>query len=242
MFGIDLAAFGAVEMTNSGPAAPNEIGFSDAKTRWDEKWTGDKSGVSIYKAAAKFKLGDFWARGGYIQPTGQTLLAPHWSFMPGTYRGAEGGAKFDFDTAGALSMSYMWTDEYKAPWYQNMYNFRQADGKTGISYLHSIGAKYDFKNKLVLEAAFGQAKDYMDQYFAKASYAFPVAGNDLRTSYQFYGAKDKVDGGFKDVNDVYDGLARLQALTLGYTTGPFDLRLEGTGPKLTATKATSCNV
>ncbi|CCV60839.1 chitoporin ChiP [Yersinia enterocolitica] len=228
MFGIDLAAFGAVEMTNSGPAAPNEIGFSDAKTRWDEKWTGDKSGVSIYKAAAKFKLDDFWARGGYIQPTGQTLLAPHWSFMPGTYRGAEGGAKFDFDTAGALSMSYMWTDEYKAPWYQNMYNFRQADGKTGISYLHSIGAKYDFKNKLVLEAAFGQAKDYMDQYFAKASYAFPVAGNDLRTSYQFYGAKDKVDGGFKDVNDVYDGLAWLQALTLGYTTGPFDLRLEGT--------------
>ncbi|CQJ13540.1 OprD family outer membrane porin [Yersinia enterocolitica] len=100
MFGIDLAAFGAVEMTNSGPAAPNEIGSSDAKTRWDEKWTGDKSGVSIYKAAAKFKLGDFWARGGYIQPTGQTLLAPHWSFMPGTYRGAEGGAKFDFDTAG----------------------------------------------------------------------------------------------------------------------------------------------
>lgn len=65
-FGIDLAAFGAVELNNSGPAAPNEIGFSDAKSRWDEKWTGDRSGVSIYKAAAKFKLGHFWAQGGYI--------------------------------------------------------------------------------------------------------------------------------------------------------------------------------
>lgn len=43
-----------------------------------------------------------------------------------------------------------------------------------------------------MEAAFGQAKDYMDQYFAKASYAFPVAGNDLRTTYQFYGAKTKL--------------------------------------------------
>ncbi|NHW59593.1 ChiP family protein, partial [Escherichia coli] len=63
--GIDLAAFGAAELNNSGPAAPNEIGFSDAKSRWDEKWTGDRSGMSVYKAAAKFKLGNFWAQGGY---------------------------------------------------------------------------------------------------------------------------------------------------------------------------------
>lgn len=53
--------------------------------------------MSIYKAAAKFKLGHFWAQGGYIQPKGQTLLRPHWSFLPGTYRGAEAGAVFDFD-------------------------------------------------------------------------------------------------------------------------------------------------
>lgn len=62
--GIDLAAFGALELNTSGPAAPNEIGFSDAKSRWDEKWTGDRSGMSVYKAAAKFKLGNFWAKGG----------------------------------------------------------------------------------------------------------------------------------------------------------------------------------
>lgn len=68
---------------------------------------GDKSGISLYKAAAKFKYGAVWARGGYIQPTGQTLLAPHWSFMPGTYRGAEAGANFDYGDAGALSFSYM---------------------------------------------------------------------------------------------------------------------------------------
>ncbi|MGQ7951570.1 ChiP family protein, partial [Providencia huashanensis] len=60
--GLDLAGFTAIELSNSGPAAPNEIGFSDAKTRWDEKYKGDRSGVSIYKAAAKMKYGPFWGR------------------------------------------------------------------------------------------------------------------------------------------------------------------------------------
>ena len=35
--------------------------------------------------------------------------------MPGTYQGAEAGANFDYGDAGALSFSYMWTNEYKAP-------------------------------------------------------------------------------------------------------------------------------
>ncbi len=34
--------------------------------------------------------------------------------MPGTYQGAEAGASFDYGDAGALSFSYMWTNEYKA--------------------------------------------------------------------------------------------------------------------------------
>ncbi|QKJ86384.1 Chitoporin [Paramixta manurensis] len=231
LVGLDLAAFGALELSSHGPAAPNEIGFSESKTRWDERWRGDKNGASIYKAAIKFHVGDYWLRGGYLQPTGQTLLAPHWSFLPGSYRGFETGLSHDFGDAGVLSLSYMWADEYKAPWYRNMYNFRQADGVTGISYLHSIGAKYDFGHDLVLEAAFGQAESYMDQYFAKISNAFSLAGHDLRTSYQFYGAQDKQHGGVSNANDVYDGLAWLQALTFGYTHGPFDFRVEGTWVK-----------
>lgn len=228
VIGLDLAAFGVLEMSGKGPAAPNEIAFSDAKTRWDEKWSGDKNGATIYKAAVKVKIQDYWLRAGYIQPAGQTLLAPHWSFLPGTYRGIEAGAVYDFAESGALSLSYMWSDEYKAPWYRNMYQFRKADGKTGIHYLHSVGVKYDFKNNLIVEGAFGQAADYMDQYFSKVSWAFPVAGYDLRTSWQFYGAQDKEQGGAANPNDVYDGLAWLQALTLGYTAGPLDFRLEGT--------------
>ena len=43
--------------------------------------------------------------------------------MPGTYQGAEAGAKLDFDDRGALSFSYMWANEYKAPWYNETDNF-----------------------------------------------------------------------------------------------------------------------
>ena len=231
VIGIDLAAFSALELFNGGPGAPNEIGFSDAKTRWEEHWTGDKNGASLYKAALKIKYHDLGLRGGKIQPEGQTLLAPHWSFLPGTYRGLETGYRLHFADDTALSFSYMWTDRYKAPWYEKMYNFRKADGITAIRYLHSIGFKYDFKNKLIFEGAFGQAKGYMDQYFSKVSYTVPFYGNDLRSSYQFYGAKDKEHGAVTNVNDIYDGLAWLQALTLGYTAGPFDFRLEGTWVK-----------
>ncbi|AXF75235.1 OprD family porin [Erwinia tracheiphila] len=229
--GFDLAAFSAVELGQTGPASPNEIGFSKTKSRWGERWDGDTGGVNLYKAAVKMKYNNYWLRGGYLQPTGQSLLAPQWSFMPGTYRGVEIGSVYDFADAGELSLSYFWANEYKSPWYRNMYNFRKADGITGINYLHSVGAKYDFKNNLIVEGAFGQAADYMDQYFTKVSYSFPVAGNSLRTNWQFYGAKDKESGGASNINDAYDGLAWLQALTLGYTTGPFDFRLEGTWVK-----------
>mgnify|MGYP002247866078 CR=1 FL=1 len=76
---------------NGDSSHPNEIAFSKSNKAYDEDWSGDKSGISLYKAAAKFKYGPVWARAGYIQPTGQTLLAPHWSFMPGTYQGRRSG-------------------------------------------------------------------------------------------------------------------------------------------------------
>lgn len=236
MFGIDLAAFTAIEMAESSESGhPNEIAFSHSNHAYDEDWSGDKSGISVYKAAGKFKSGPVWARAGWLQPSGQTLLAPHWSFMPGTYQGAEAGANFDYGDAGALSFSYMWTNKYKSPWNLEMDKFRQGDKKTGVSYLHSIGAKYDFKNDLVLEAAFGQSQGYMDQYFAKGSYKFDVAGSPLSATYQFYGARDRIHDA-KDVNpsstsDLYDGMAWLQALTFGYKIGQVDLRLEGTWVK-----------
>jgi len=229
--GLDLAAFAAVEISNKGPGAPNEIGFSDGDSRWDEPWSGDKNGVSLYKAALKMKYDNSWLRAGYLQPSGQTLMSPHWSLLPGTYRGAEVGTVKHVASVGELAVSYMWSDKYKAPWYQRMYDFRKADEKTKLNYIHSLGAKFSSENKWQLEAAFGQADSYMDQFFTKASYAVPLMGNDLETSWQFYGAHDRESGGANNANDVYSGVAWLQALTFGYRTGPFKLRLEGTWVK-----------
>jgi len=224
MVAVELGGYGAWEVSNGGDAHPNEIGFSSSNTRWGEKWDRDVSGVSIYKAQINFKLDDaLWVKAGYIQPSGQTLLAPHWSLLPGTYRGFEVGTVFDFAQQGALSMSYMWADKYKAPWYKRVYHFRQWGGTKEISYLHSAGLKYDFKNDFVLEGAFGQSHSYMNQYFAKASYKLNVLDNPLSLSYQFYGAKDQNHSG----QNVYDGLAWLQAATLQYQVGPVGLRAEG---------------
>ncbi len=73
----------------------------------------------------------------------------------------------------------MWTNEYKAPWHLEMDEFYQNDKTTKVDYLHSLGAKYDFKNNFVLEAAFGQAEGYIDQYLPKpaTNLISPVAVN-----------------------------------------------------------------
>ncbi|KNA41770.1 hypothetical protein ERYG_02011 [Escherichia coli M114] len=58
MFGLDIAAFTAIEMAENGDSShPNEIAFSKSNKAYDEDWSGDKSGISLYKAAAKFKYG-----------------------------------------------------------------------------------------------------------------------------------------------------------------------------------------
>lgn len=229
--GLDLGVYGALELKHSGPAAPNEIGFSDAATRWQEAWQGDRSGLSMYKAALKMQHDGYWLHAGYIQPTGQTLLAPHWSFLPGTYQGVEVGGEIATGENSTLNYAWMWTNRYKAPWYRHFYTFRQADATTTIPYLHSFGVMLTLPDQWTLEAAFGQAAGYMDQYLAKVAKTVSLAGEDLALSYQFYGAHDKEHGGADNPNDVYRGLAWLQAVTLGYRTGPVSWRLEGTWVK-----------
>ncbi|MGY3163229.1 hypothetical protein ACVWVR_002498 [Ewingella americana] len=51
MFGIDLAAFTAVELAEASDSGhPNEIAFSSSNHAYDEDYSGDKGGVSLYKA------------------------------------------------------------------------------------------------------------------------------------------------------------------------------------------------
>lgn len=58
MFGFDIAAFTAIEMAeDSASGHPNEIAFSSKNKGYSEDYSGDKGGISLYKAAAKFKYG-----------------------------------------------------------------------------------------------------------------------------------------------------------------------------------------
>lgn len=50
MFGLDIAAFTAIEMAENGDSShPNEIAFSKSNKAYDEDWSGDKSGISCIK-------------------------------------------------------------------------------------------------------------------------------------------------------------------------------------------------
>lgn len=227
LFSAEIAAFTAIEMMeSSGSAHPNEIAFSASDRAYSEAWGGDKSGISLYKAAGTLKYGPLNLRAGYLQPQGQTLLAPHWSLLPGTYRGAEVRYSPENTGGGDLKLSYMWADRYKAPWHLKMDRFYKNDSRSRIAYLHSLGAEYDFRNGLVLETAAGQAKNYINQYLAKTSYTVDVAGSPLTGSYQFYGAQNQHSQ--EAANQMYQGMAWLQAVTLAYRYGPVSWRLEAT--------------
>jgi len=230
--GVDIGVYTAIEIAEGANSNhPNEIAFSTSRRASEENWSGSRTGISFYQAAAKFKYGPVWLRTGYIQPVGQGLLTSSGDLVPGIYQGAETGADLDFGTAGISNISYIITNKYKAPWYTELDSFYQNDRNTKIDFLQSIGIKHDFKNDLIMEIAYGHAQGYMDRYFAGIGYKFDIADQPLSTRYQFYGAHDRVP---KDTitpphtnDDPYDGLAWLQALMLDYKTGPFIFKLEG---------------
>lgn len=95
MFGLDIAAFTAIEMAENGDSShPNEIAFSKSNKAYDEDWSGDKSGISLYKAAAKFKYGPVWARAGYIQPTRSDAVSATLELYAGYLSGGGGRGEF----------------------------------------------------------------------------------------------------------------------------------------------------
>jgi hypothetical protein len=88
MFGLDIAAFTAIEMAENGDSGhPNEIAFSSSNKAYKEDWSGDKSGISLYKAAAKFKYGPVWGArriysANWPNPVSATLEFYAW-YLPG---------------------------------------------------------------------------------------------------------------------------------------------------------------
>ena len=126
--GLDVGAFGVVDLYNHG-APDHEMNFFPWRDPWHPDWsaTDADNGASVYKANIKFKVGPAWARAGYFQPSGPGVLGVNWSFLPGTYQGAEMGADI-----GNLALAGAWANEYKAPWFKDTYRFRQNDGRLGL--------------------------------------------------------------------------------------------------------------
>ena len=57
MFGLDIAAFTAIEMAENGDSGhPNEIAFSSRNKAYDEDYSGDKSGISLYKSRSEIQI------------------------------------------------------------------------------------------------------------------------------------------------------------------------------------------
>jgi hypothetical protein len=128
MFGLDIAAFTAIEMAENGDSGhPNEIAFSSSNKAYKEDWSGDKSGISLYKAAANLNTARS-GRVGLYSANRPDAVSTALELYAGYLSGCEAGRTLT-TVMRALSFSYMWTNEYKAPWHIEMDKFYQNDKK-----------------------------------------------------------------------------------------------------------------
>ena len=221
--GLDFAAFGSLDLWSSG-APDHEMNFVPWSDPWHPDWSKQKTkdNASIYKAALKLKGGPAWAKAGLFQPSGPGVLGVNWSIFPGTYRGAEMGADF-----GGLSLSAAWADEYKAPWYYELYSFRKRDGETKVDYLWSMGARYTFENELSLELAYGESEDYLKNAHFKLNKTQTLGElQKLNYGYTLYTMADNDNSG--SLNDNFDGVAYQHYVHAKFETGPWTLKGEFT--------------
>ena len=218
--GLDVGAFGVVDLYNHG-APDHEMNFFPWRDPWHPDWsaTDADNGASVYKANIKFKVGPAWARAGYFQPSGPGVLGVNWSFLPGTYQGAEMGADI-----GNLALAGAWANEYKAPWFKDTYRFRQNDGETMVDWVWSLGARYNFE-KASVEAAYGESQNYLTNAHIKLCYNtdWDEGKQSLYLTAQTYFMTDSASSG---PNDNFDGLALHQFLAAHYNYDAWRFRLE----------------
>ncbi|HIF9336393.1 TPA: porin [Photobacterium damselae] len=178
---------------------------------------GDGQQFKITRAALKFKAGEAVdGRFGFTQANGNGVLGNVWSFVPGTYRGAELNANLD-----RFKLTYFIADQFTAPWLLSENDYAPALwSDTSWSMVHSLGFSGNVSDQLFIQLGLGQATDvrYANSidwgagvvnsyhgetdttgYKAYAKYTF---NENMSLAYDFYGVNDDVQ---------YDGL--------GFTTG-----------------------
>jgi len=221
--GLELGVFSATDLANS--ASPDhEMSFFPWKNPWTPDWAkrDTRSGSSLYRAHLKLRHADsgrqLWGKVGYFQPSGPGVLGVNWALMPGTYRGFEGGME-----DGALALAFAFADQYKAPWFPRLYHFRKNDGESRVDHLWSVGARYRFSSGISAEAAYGEAKDFLQSAHLKFKYTTP--DEKLYLSYQLYGMADRGKSGSFD-NQYAGHYAHQHYLAAAYTILPYTLKTE----------------
>ena len=220
--GFDLGLFSTTDLANS--ASPDhEMSFFP----WRDPWSPDgskrdaKSGPSLYRAHLKLQhaAGDrrFWGKAGYFQPSGPGVIGVNWSLMPGTYRGLETGLD-----SGPLSVAFAWADQYKSPWFSDLYHFRKNDGETRVDHLWSLGARIRLAPGFSAEAAYGESQGFLRSAHLKFKYNSP--DEKIYLSYQLYGMADRDES--DSPNNQYSGFAHQHYLAAAWRPAPWILRAE----------------
>lgn len=223
VIGFDFGVFGAYDFRNQSASADHEMNFVPWKNPWQPDWARieNKDSASVYKALVKVRGGPFWARAGYFQPRGPGVLGVNWAFLPGAYQGAETGLNL-----GKWSLALAWANQYKAPWFTDTYHFQEADAEGDlreVGYLWSLGARYQATEKLSVEAAYGESKNYLWNAHVKLKYTQPLArGDQLSLTWQTYLMNDL--GGNRD--DNFSAPAHQHYLGATYQTGPWTVNAE----------------
>lgn len=222
MLGFDGGIFGTYDMWDTKSSLWSEFSLVDKDGKID-------NGISLYKAALKLHLGDVKIRAGYIQPSGPGVLGVNWSFVPGTYRGAEA-----VYSANDLTVAYFVADQYKNPWNYDLDEMLMKDGKTKIDYVQSLGASYNFGNGFSAVAGYGGSKDFIDQYKFKVAYD----KDGMHLSYHFYGMDDSSSAervynndGVNLTNNIHDSLTYQHAIASKFIVDQWTFRAEATYTK-----------
>ncbi|MCL1826385.1 MAG: OprD family porin [Betaproteobacteria bacterium] len=221
--GFDLGAFYTTDLANS--ASPDhEMSFFPWDIPWSPDWSkrDARSGTSLYRAHLKLQhvAGErrFWGKVGYFQPSGPGVIGVNWSLMPGTYRGLETGLD-----DGPLSIAFAWADQYKSPWFSDLYHFRKNDGQTRVDYLWSFGARIRLMPGFSAEVAYGESQDFLRSAHLKLKYT--SSNEKITLSYQLYGMADRDDSDSE--NNQYGGhVAHQHYLAAAWRPAPWVLRAE----------------
>jgi len=214
--GFDLGLYLAADLQNTAFYGHELAFFAGDGTLWGADFSQkDKSAISFYKAALKFKRQGGWGQLGYFQPSGPGILGVNWSLLPGSYRGAEMGFRQE-----NLSMAASYVTQYKAPWFTKTYDFRRNDGETVINHVYSLGIKYDLNPSVSAELAYGQSSKHLNNSHIKIKYK----RNQQYLSYQLYRVGDSDDSG--GINDNFNGTGLQHYIAAHWQLGGYRFRGE----------------